>query len=170
MGLLSSWPIEGEVETGAEPPLIAATIRPPQGPELDVIVAHAPPPHFGFSPTGPSYDPGHRDASLQALRQRLQASIDADRRVVLLGDFNVTDREIGYTELATGVTDSYHAAGSGLGHTWRPPLGEGLPFGMLRIDMVFSGPGATPVASQPDCTPRSSDHCILDVTFAVEPA
>jgi hypothetical protein len=38
---------------------------------------------------------------------------------------------------------------------------------MLRIDMVLTGPGATPVASVPDCTPRSSDHCILDVTIAV---
>lgn len=50
---------------------------------------------------------------------------------MLLGDFNVTDREIGYAELSDGLTDSYRAAGSGWGHTWRPPSMAGLPFGLL---------------------------------------
>jgi len=31
--------------------------------------------------------------------------------------------------------------------------------------MVLSGPGLTPVASEPDCTPRRTDHCLLDVTY-----
>jgi vancomycin resistance protein VanJ len=170
MGLLSSWPIDGPIETSATPPLIATTIRPPHSSALDVLVAHAPPPRFGIGPLGPGYDPTRRDASLATLRHRLQAGIDDGRRVVLLGDLNVTDRELAYAEVIAGLIDSYRAAGSGLGHTWRPPVGPGLPFGMLRIDMVLTGPGATPVASMPDCTPRSSDHCILDVTIAVDPA
>lgn len=169
MGLLSSWSIEGEAETAPMPPLIAATIAPPDRPPLDVIVAHAPPPRVRLGPFGPSYDPSLRDATLRALNERLQLGADLGGRVVLLGDFNVTDREVGYAELAAGLTDSYLVAGTGLGHTWRPPLGDGLPFGMLRIDMVLAGPGATPVASMPDCAPRGSDHCILDVTLAIEP-
>jgi vancomycin resistance protein VanJ len=167
MGLLSSWPIDGPVETSATPPLIATTIRPPHSPALDILVAHAPPPRFGIGPLGPGYDPSRRDESLVALRERLEAGIEAGGLVVLLGDLNVTDRELAYDDMIAGLIDSYRAAGSGLGHTWRPPVGDGLPFGMLRIDMVLTGPGATPVASMPDCTPRNSDHCILDVTIAV---
>ena len=37
------------------------------------------------------------------------------------------------------------------------------------LDMVLTGPGATPVASLPDCAPRHSDHCILDVAIAIPP-
>jgi hypothetical protein len=32
--------------------------------------------------------------------------------------------------------------------------------------MAFSGPGLTAVSSEPDCTPRGTDHCLLDVTYA----
>jgi endonuclease/exonuclease/phosphatase family metal-dependent hydrolase len=168
MGLLSSWPFTSEVRHAVRPPFIAATIDPPNAAELDVIAAHAPPPQLGFGPVQPRYDPWRRDAALHQLRAMIDERIDAGRHVVLLGDLNLTDREIAYAELSDGLTDSYYAAGTGLGHTWRPGR-TGLPFGLLRIDMVLTGPGATPVASEPDCAARGTDHCILDVTLAVAP-
>jgi hypothetical protein len=79
MGLLSSWPIDGPVETSATPPLIATTIRPPHSPALDILVAHAPPPRFGVGPLGPGYDPGGRDESLVALRGSRLGSTPAAR-------------------------------------------------------------------------------------------
>ena len=168
MGLLSSWPIGSDVTHDLEPPLIAATVSPPDMPELEVIAVHAPPPQVGFGPVPPRYDPWHRDDALDEIRAMVEQRIGAGRHVVLLGDLNLTDREVAYDELADGLTDSYVAAGSGLGHTWRPGQSE-LPFGVLRIDMVMAGPGATPVASEPDCAARGADHCILDVTLAVAP-
>jgi endonuclease/exonuclease/phosphatase family metal-dependent hydrolase len=139
MGLLSSWPIDGEVEASVRPPLIAATVVPPDGETLDVIVAHAPPPTMGILRTGPRFDPTNRDIGLRQLWERVDASIDAGRGVVLIGDLNVTDRELGYTDIAEGLADSYLMAGSGWGHTWRPPRFAALPFGLLRIDMALSG-------------------------------
>ena len=82
--------------------------------------------------------------------------------VVLLGDLNLTDREIAYDELTARLADTYRVAGSGLGNTWRLPVGGGLPFRTLRIDMVLTGPGLEPLSNRPDCTPRVSDHCIVD--------
>jgi hypothetical protein len=95
-------------------------------------------------------------------------SIDAGSDVVLIGELNVTDRELGYADLAEGLADSYRVAGSGWGHTWRPPSLAGLPLGLLRLDMALSGPGLTAAASEPDCTPWRTDHCFLDVTYVRE--
>ena len=167
LGLLSSWPIVGPVVTGDEPPHIAATVRAPGTAGLDVVVAHAPPP-LALGPLGPTYAPRRRDGALTELRELVDASASKGRPVVLIGDLNLTDRELAYDQLVDGLVDSYRAAGTGFGHTWRPPYAE-LPFGLLRIDMVLTGPGLTPVRSQPDCASRGADHCILDVELAVEP-
>lgn len=168
MGLLSSWPLESPAETSGRPPLIEATVLLPDGSPLDVLVAHAPPPTMGILRTGPRYDPTNRDISIGWLRERVRSSLDTGRPMALLGDFNATDREIAYEELSDGPTDSYRAAGSGWGHTWRPPIVAGLPFGLLRLDLVLTGPGVIPITSEPDCAPRGSDHCILDVVAVVE--
>jgi len=171
MGLLSAWPLVGTATTDDLPPLIDATVavtgarRP-----LSVVVAHAPPPIWRPSLFGPAYDPGLRDAALDRLHARAERHAGAGDPVVVLGDLNLTDREPAYDDLARGLTDCYRAAGSGFGTTWRPPVGDGLPFGLLRIDMAFTGPGVSAVRSEPDCTPRRSDHCILDVTLAVPAA
>jgi vancomycin resistance protein VanJ len=165
MGLLSSWPIEGTPETSAALPLIAATVRVPEGRPVDVIVVHAPPPKVRMAALAPTYDPSGRDASLETVLARTDASIKAGRPVVLLGDFNLTDRELAYGALTARLTDAYRAAGTGLGHTWRPTVGDGLPFGVLRIDMVLVGPGLAPVSSRSDCSPTGSDHCVVEATL-----
>ena len=61
--------------------------------------------------------------------------------LLLIGDFNVVDREPGYGELAAGLIDAQQAVGLGPGHTWRPGRLEWLPFGLLRIDCLFSANG-----------------------------
>jgi hypothetical protein len=80
---------------------------------------------------------------------------------VLLGDQNVTERELAYGDLSAGLTDTFKAVGSGFGSTWRPPFVMSLPFNLLRIDYQFAGPSLTPLSVDTDCTPRSSDHCIV---------
>lgn len=154
--------------TGAEPPFIVVTVAAPGTSGLDVVVAHAPPP-LALGTFGPTYDPTRRDDALVQLRDMLEDSMATQRPALLLGDLNLTDRELAYDDLTEGLTDSYHAAGTGLSHTWRPPHTE-LPFGLLRIDMALSGPGLIPVSSLPDCAARGADHCILDVELAVGPS
>lgn len=172
MGLLSAWPIVGDPAADTMPPLIDAHVAVPGAAPLAVIAAHAPPPIWRPSLAGPAYDPGLRDATLVRLRERVDAHVAAGVPVVLLGDLNLTDRELGYTDLARGLTDSYRAVGTGFGTTWRPAVASAplLPFGLLRIDLVFTGPGVTPISSEPDCSARTSDHCILDVTLVLPAA
>jgi len=173
MGLLSSWPLVGSPDADTLPRLIDASVAIPGAARpLAVIAAHAPPPILRPSLFGPAYDPGSRDATLGRVRARIDAHVAAGDPVVLLGDLNLTDRELAYGELVRGLTDTYHAAGTGFGTTWRPGVADAplLPFGLLRIDMAITGPGVSPLHSEPDCTPRASDHCILDVTVSVPAA
>jgi endonuclease/exonuclease/phosphatase family metal-dependent hydrolase len=167
VGLLSSWPLVGDVATSFLPPMVSATLTSPDGLDLDVLVVHAPPPALGLGPIGPRYDPTRRDAALVDYRKALDRSLALRRPVVLLGDLNLTDRELPYAELTAGLVDAHRVAGSGLGHTWRPLVVERLPFGMLRIDMVITSPDVVTLSSEPDCLPRGSDHCVLDVLAAL---
>ncbi len=81
--------------------------------------------------------------------------------LVLIGDFNVTDREPGYADLTGDLVDAHAAVGLGTGSTWRPATIDFLPFGVLRIDYVFTGNGARPLTIAVDCPANAGDHCIV---------
>ena len=99
------------------------------------------------------------------VRETIDPILASGVPLALVGDFNVVDREVGYGDLAAGLIDAQHAVGLGPGLTWRPPDIEWLPFGLLRIDHVFSANGLVPLDIAPDCTPRGSDHCIVRATL-----
>ena len=81
--------------------------------------------------------------------------------VLVLGDFNLTEREQAYGELARGLQDAQRVAGSGWGATWAPQQAGGSDRPLLRIDYQLAGPGLRPVVFGVDCAPRGSDHCLL---------
>lgn len=114
------------------------------------------------------FDPGLRDRQIAAMHAEVIAPLIASGEpFILAGDYNVTEREPAYSDLTEGLTDSFKAAGVGIGTTWRPPFIMSQPFGFLRIDYLFSGPAAVPLSISTDCTPRSSDHCIVVGEFAL---
>jgi endonuclease/exonuclease/phosphatase (EEP) superfamily protein YafD len=86
--------------------------------------------------------------------------------LLLVGDFNTTEREVAYAELARGLTDAHRAVGWGTGHSWR--LRPTWPLGLIRIDYQWGSPRVTPMRLNTDCTPHGSDHCMLTGTFAVQ--
>ena len=115
-------------------------------------------------------DATERDEALLRLRREFVDGAVQDRDpVVLFGDFNVSDREPGYRDLTRDLSDAHAQVGLGPGSTWRPARLEWLPFGLLRIDYVFTGGAASPLWIESDCTPRQSDHCILTAGIALEP-
>lgn len=162
LGLLSSWPIDPDWTFSYAPPILDARISPADGQAIAVVVAH---PYRGTFPPGilgvPTYDARDRDAAIGDIRRVIDPILAAGTPLILVGDFNTVDREVGYADLAAGLTDAQHAVGLGPGLTWRPGDIEWLPFGLLRIDAVFSANGLVPLSVGPDCTPRGSDHCIL---------
>lgn len=113
------------------------------------------------------YNSGPRDLQIAQIRA---FAAELGRRtgdpLILAGDMNVTEREQAYFDLAAGLTDLHRAAGTGFGASWRPDQLP-LPGGLIRIDYIFVGEGARPLALTTDCTRRGSDHCLLVGELAV---
>jgi vancomycin resistance protein VanJ len=165
LGLLSRFPIT-EHEFTEAPSLLRAVIAPPDGPPITVFVAHpylASIDQIGFVPDIQTHS---RDAEISAIRDEIEAELAADHDVLVLGDFNTTEREPAYAELSKDLHDAQREAGFGFGMTWRPAKIENLPFGLLRIDYLFASARFVALAAAPDCTPRGSDHCLITATFA----
>jgi endonuclease/exonuclease/phosphatase family metal-dependent hydrolase len=135
------------------------------GRQLTVVVAHPLPPDAALPL---HWDAAPRDAEIAFLRSFTDAEIAAGRRVLLLGDFNVTDREPGGKELARGLRDA-HDAGWGPDPSWAPLALREHGIALVRIDRILAGPGTEPTAFGTDCTFHGSDHCILHATIAVAP-
>ena len=137
---------------------------------LTVINAHPFAPAFPIRPPVPfpiAYDPALRDADILEIRESIDQAIAEGRRLIVLGDFNVTDREPGFDDLSRGLWDAHDEVGQGTGSTWRPHDIEYVPFGVLRIDYVLGGPGTRPLSIAEDCAPGLSDHCRLTASAAV---
>lgn len=115
-----------------------------EGRTLHVLNVHLQPPEvrrqrrggvLSFIPMGYSVTARARD--LDRLIQQLD---DLDGTVVVLGDFNMTDKSSGYRELARRLGDAYREAGWGLGHTFPDVEKVGsipIPFPLFRIDYIF---------------------------------
>lgn len=105
------------------------------------------------------YCPTLRDAQVAALAAFADARAAAGGTVVLMGDFNMTDREVAYGDLQ-GLTDTARAA------TWRPLALSWLP-PFLRLDYVFVTPGIGARSTATGCALSSSDHCPLVVELTL---
>jgi endonuclease/exonuclease/phosphatase (EEP) superfamily protein YafD len=164
LGILSRYPVMAS-EATSTPQMLSATLDVGQGARLRVLNAH---PMRGSIRTATrfrvpvGFDAAERDASLRAVRQRIDDLLASDMPLVVLGDFNVTPTEPAYRALSTGLRDVHREVGLGPGWTWRPTrlAGLGLRLGLLRIDYVFAGPGITPTSIAVDCA-HPGDHCVL---------
>ncbi len=105
------------------------------------------------------YCPTLRDAQVAALADFAAARAAAGEIAVVVGDFNMTDREVAYRDLR-GLTDTARGA------TWRPLALAWLP-PFLRLDYVFVTPGIGARSTVTGCAISSSDHCPLVVELAV---
>lgn len=169
MGLLSVHPAQ-ERRRSTSPPHILADIELPGGTTAVVLAAHPLPPRFalagGLVPL--DYLAGDRDRDLAHLRSMFAHDLSAGRPVLVLGDLNVTDREIAYAAFTHGLVDAHRAVGIGPGSTWRPLRLAALPLGILRIDYVLTGGPLRPLSSGTECRSATGDHCILRATLALE--
>jgi vancomycin resistance protein VanJ len=164
VGLLSRYPI-GQQLASKEPPYLRALVTDQSGDQLVVYVVHPLPGQFEtilHVPVG--IDTAQRDADIATIRSAVAADMAEGTRVVLLGDINATDREPAYADLSAGLIDARRAAGRWPGLTWRPDALTALPFGMLRIDYVFSTATHAPVDYSVRCT-SLSDHCIVSASL-----
>src|SRR5207253_184818 len=83
------------------------------------------------------YDTARRDEQLAQLRAAIDPILRQDETqasttvspqlkpgdpMIMVGDFNVTDREPAYQDLSAGLTDAFRRVGQGFGNTWQPSL------------------------------------------------
>lgn len=165
MGLLSSWPIV-RIASHQDPALIEAVLD-VGGKPITVITAHPLAGRFVLAgPLPVALDSAKRDASLERIRDRIDAAIARGETVVVLGDFNVAPTEPGFAGLTDGLRDAHAEVGQGPGWTWRPSRLEWMRMGLLRIDHALSSPDLAPVSIKEDCS-QAGDHCIVEASYSL---
>jgi vancomycin resistance protein VanJ len=166
IGLLSRFPVI-EKQFTQDPPLLRVVLAPSDvDPQITVFVAHPFLDSIDFFGLVPDVQTFRRDADITLVRGEIDGELAAGHDVLVLADFNVTEREPAYAELTRGLHDAQREAGFGFGLTWRPARIEGLPFGLLRIDYLLASSAFVALEAGPDCTPHGSDHCLVSATFA----
>lgn len=116
-----------------------------QGRAVHIVNVHVASPSYdvpadGNIPWVRSFDSGHQTYVFDALLADLA---EVDLPVVVLGDFNTADGQANYDRvIGSGLVDAQRQAGRGLGLTYPAPFTAvvWLPFPLIRIDYVFSGP------------------------------
>jgi vancomycin resistance protein VanJ len=92
----------------------------------------------------------------------LDIAEDMPGPMVLVGDFNMADREPDYGRLADHFHDAFRETNAGFGFTFpdkEPVLAAPLP--LVRIDYVWSRGGVLPASARVVCGSGVSDHCAL---------
>jgi endonuclease/exonuclease/phosphatase (EEP) superfamily protein YafD len=101
----------------------------------------------------------------------LLALIDSiEGPLVVLGDFNTSDREPAYAELNRRLHDAYRETAWGAGLTFPQNVSVGplpVPFPLVRIDYVWSKGGILPTDAYTVCRGGGSDHCMVVADMAM---
>ncbi|MGB3640523.1 MAG: endonuclease/exonuclease/phosphatase family protein [Rivularia sp. (in: cyanobacteria)] len=132
VGILSRFPIDKFITLPA-PPIqrgIQVTLRLNNGEPLEAIVAHLTPsyPTRQFLKLS-DYWYKSRAAEVSYLSKIVK---QYDEPVIVMCDCNFTDTSETYSQMQNAMSDSFHQAGSGFGHTFR---GRFFPVG--RIDYIW---------------------------------
>lgn len=106
--------------------------------------------HLTGNPRDPAGWPGATSAAIAEREQRALEMVDLaaarGRPVIVLGDFNTTERSRTHALMERGFRDAWLAAGRGFGFTYPggalrlPVVDAPLPTWLLRIDYVFASP------------------------------
>ena len=160
VGLFSRYPLTS-VTYHWYPQVQRATVT-VGGVDITVLNVHPPAPFDSGEGAGLGYlgyDPQAREPEFSRLLSRIDET--SGPRIVL-GDFNLSDREPLYEDLGARLTDVYRAAAWGFGYTFPNYMRvRGVPVPpFIRIDYVWVGGGVVPVDAKVVCD-GGSDHCMV---------
>jgi endonuclease/exonuclease/phosphatase (EEP) superfamily protein YafD len=143
------------------------------GQAIRVIVVHIWAPSYDIDMHGPiplvyDFNASHQRVTYDALLQQVESSAEP---VIVLGDFNTTERQPGYRQLyEAGFKDAHAEVGWRLGHTYPAPFRviRWLPVSLIRIDHVFYDAGWQAIRVWTSSL-MESDHqaLIADLEFVV---
>ena len=163
-GILSQFPLS-DVTMEPWPARLAARAETPLG-TIRVLDGHPPPPSVTRGPLGlpVGIDPTERDTLQGDIHAWIDEALDGSEPVVVLGDFNTAPGEPQFATLTRSLRDAHEEVGLGPGWTYRPNALEWLGIGLVRIDLVLTGPGLRPTATSVAC-PAHGDHCAVRATL-----
>lgn len=139
------------------------------GREVVVYNTHAWPPldwKGGLAFTRTTWEDDAHQLSISLLLERVQPDIDAQRPVIVVGDFNFSDQFIEYAQMTAIFTDAFRAAGQGMGFTY-PSRGFGPIPPLIRLDYVFHNAVLETLAAQIWSESGASDHLPVLATLTL---
>jgi endonuclease/exonuclease/phosphatase (EEP) superfamily protein YafD len=168
LGILSRFPLSG-VAIESDPSRLTAMADTPIG---RIRIANVHPLHDeivrGAWGVPTDYPAAERRASLTAIREEF-VETDAAIPTLVIGDINTGPTEPAFGWFTAGLRDAHAEVGAGPGWTYRPDALEPLGIGLLRIDVVLTGPGLRPVAESTVC-PSLGDHCAVTASLVADPS
>jgi vancomycin resistance protein VanJ len=123
--------------------------------------------------TGQLFNGWLRAAEIDSVLERAAGESE---RVLIVGDFNMTDQSEDYQRLTARYGDAYREVGWGLGFSfpdfgawYAVPIGRALPVHpMVRLDYQFYTDGLRPVEAQVWGASGGSDHRPVLVDYVLE--
>ncbi|KAB8144061.1 hypothetical protein F8S13_09245 [Chloroflexia bacterium SDU3-3] len=170
LGLISRYPLDRQEQASAYRGLRAVIHV--DGALITVVNVH---PHIPFAASGirrpsdvlralASYGTSPRQGEIEAL---VAMASQVPGPMIVLGDFNTSDRDPLYAQLAAVFHDSYRQSSWGFGATFPSPQSDMLPFPIVRIDYIWLRGPLAAIASQVDCDSGGSDHCLYVADVAL---
>lgn len=114
-----------------------------------------------------NYDTSQRARQFPSLLHEIDT---VEGPLIVMGDFNTSDREPPYADLAARLHDAYGETAWGFGFTFpndKRIARLTVPFPLVRIDYVWSRAGIAPVSARVDCDSSGSDHCAVVADLGV---
>ncbi|HVO68624.1 MAG TPA: endonuclease/exonuclease/phosphatase family protein [Aggregatilineaceae bacterium] len=123
---------------------------------VTIYVVHPPPPWMSASPL--TYDSKQRDTEIALLRDKYLCHETGP--LIVLGDFNMSDRSDAYRALDHRLIDSFREAGRGLGLTFPAAAFLNFPWWprLLRIDYVWHNAFFVAIEARAGKDSGTSDH------------
>lgn len=173
--VLMASPIQGYKAAQSGSAILWATLNLGNGRTITVATFHPSTPENDHCPLALCYETSKRDNQLKVILLQLKELSQTHPDLLVMGDFNLTDREPIYKEFTRydarfpsfQLTDALTILGENSFNTWRPARFKNLPLALFRIDYLFFSKAFAPISIKVDCTPLGSDHCLVEGRFAL---
>lgn len=171
LGILSRHPIRPERLGEAFPRecLCERVAVDVDGKTITLVNVHPWPPRVGYFRVGrlpipTSFESEQTRLAIEVALERLEEQTGS---LIVLGDFNVGDRQPLYRELRRSLLDAHAEAGWGLGHSFPNLAFEGLPdLSLVRIDYILHDRSLTARMARTGTTPGSDHrHVVADLAL-----
>lgn len=133
-----------------------------QGKHVVIVTVHPFLPNLWACRIPICYKAQARDAAVLRIKAQVLELMRYNEPILLVGDFNLTDRDPIYRELSASFSDVQKFMGKANQNTWKTylPFPHTI-FPVIRIDYMWHTAGIRPIQFEVDCNERGSDHCLL---------